>query len=293
MITRRPPHRRAARPSLIPIRMKRVDLHLHTRASDGELSPADLVRTAADARLDIIAITDHDTIGGVAEALAAAAGGPVRVIAGVEVSSRHGEDEIHVLGYHVAPDAASLLAHEAGALGRRQERAREMVRKLQSMGIAVEYEDVLRAAGTDARAIGRPHVARAMVAAGQVRSVGEAFDRFLGDAGSAFVPTELPSVRSAIEMIRDAGGVAVWAHPDPRQFDAAIRDFAEWGLSGVECFRPTTNPSDAKHFRSVARELGLWPSGGSDWHGPYRSRLGDFFIPVEDVQEVVDAGGTG
>lgn len=271
--------------------MQRADLHIHTRASDGELPPAEVVRAAAAGRLDVIAITDHDTIAGLDEALAAAEGGPVRVVTGVEVSSRAGEDEVHVLGYHVRPDAAPLLAHERGALDRRRDRAREMVLRLRELGVSVEYEDVLRAAGEDARAIGRPHVARALVAGGHVRSMGEAFDKYLGDHGSAFVPTPLPSVADAIAMIRASGGVAVWAHPDPAVFEREIHAFAGYGLAGIECFRPNTPPTDAKRYRSVGRELGLFATGGSDWHGPWRSRLGDFFVPLDEVRELLDAAG--
>ena len=273
--------------------MQRADLHLHTRASDGELAPAELVRAAHAGKLDVIAVTDHDTVGGLVEALATAETVPVRVIPGVEISSRHEEAEIHVLGYHIRPDAPSLHAHQNSALGRRQERARDIVRLLRDQGIAIDYEDVLRAAGTDGGAIGRPHVARALLAGGHVGSVGEAFERYLADGALAFVRTELPPVRDAIEMIRAAGGVAVWAHPDPRLFDAAIRTFAEWGLRGVECFRPRTPPPDAKHFHRTARELGLFPTGGSDWHGPFRARLGDFFVTTDRVQELLDLGSSG
>jgi 3',5'-nucleoside bisphosphate phosphatase len=273
--------------------MQRADLHIHTRASDGELSPAALVRAAADGRLDVIAVTDHDTIGGLAEALAAAAGGPVRVIPGVEISSQHEGVEIHVLGYHVAPDAAPLLAHEHSALGRRQERAREMVRILQGQGIAIDYEDVLRAAGTDARAIGRPHVARALLAGGHVRSMGEAFERYLADGGLAFVRTEFPSVRDSIAMIRASGGVAVWAHPGMDVLERFAPAFAEWGMGGIEVFRPNTSPTDGKRIRGVARGLGMFVTGGSDWHGPHRSRLGDFFVPADEVRELLDFAAPG
>lgn len=270
--------------------MQRVDLHIHTRASDGELAPAAVVRAAAEARLDVIAITDHDTIGGLAEALAVAEGGPVRVIPGVEISSTHAGHEVHVLGYHVRPDADAILAHEHGALGRRQERAMEMVRLLQDQGVEIDYEDVLHAAGTDARAIGRPHVARALLKRGQVRSFGEAFERYLADGGLAYVRSHLPTVREAIAMIRDSGGVAVWAHPDPAVFDAEVRTFADWGMWGIECFRPNTPPDLAKRFHRTARELGMHPTGGSDWHGPHRTRLGDYFVDAEQVRALIDAG---
>ncbi len=268
--------------------MQRADLHIHTRASDGEYTPTQVVRAAADARLDYIAITDHDTIDGLAEALAAAEGGPVRVLTGVEVSAQHHGDEVHVLGYHVRPAAEPLLAHQHGALGRRQERARQMVRVLQGQGIAIDYEDVLRAAGTSTRAIGRPHVARALVAGGHVRSMGEAFERYLADGGLAFVPTELPSISQAIEMIRASGGTAVWAHPGQLVFEEYAPLFAQAGLEGIEVFRPNTQAQDGKKMRGVARELGLFVTGGSDWHGPHRARLGDFFVPADDVRELLD-----
>ena len=273
--------------------MQRADLHIHTRASDGELAPADLVRAAAAGKLDYIAVTDHDTIGGLQEALQAAAGGPVRLITGVEVSSQHEGSEVHVLGYHIRPDAEPLLAHQHSALGRRQERAREMVRILQGQGLAIDYEDVLRAAGTDARAIGRPHVARALLAAGHVRSMGEAFERYLADGGLAFVRTEFPSVQDSIEMIRASGGVAVWAHPDLELLDRFAPVFAGWGMSGLETSRPNTHPTDGKRMRALARQLGMFTTGGSDWHGPHRARLGDFFVPADEVRELLDLAPPG
>jgi 3',5'-nucleoside bisphosphate phosphatase len=273
--------------------MKRIDLHIHTHASDGELSPGEVVRAAAAGKLDVIAVTDHDNVGGVAEAQAAAEGTGVRVIAGVELSTRHGDDEVHVLGYFIDPEAPGLVAHQQGAVGRRLERMYGMVRRLQELGLHIEYEDVLEAAGPDARVIARPHVARALVARGQVRSMGEAFDRYLGDAGTAFVRTELPPVRDAIDMIRGAGGIAVWAHPEPEHFDRDIPGFADWGLGGVEIYRPNTPLDDQRRFRRAALSLGLHLTGGSDWHGPHRHRLGDFFVPDADVDGFLAAGIPG
>jgi predicted metal-dependent phosphoesterase TrpH len=273
--------------------MQRADLHIHTRASDGEFTPTQVVRAAAEARLDFIAITDHDTIDGLAEALEAARGGPVRVLTGVEVSAQMDGDEVHVLGYHVHPGAEPLRAHQHGALGRRQERARQMVRVLQGQGIAIDYEDVLRAAGTGGKAIGRPHVARALVAGGHVRSMGEAFDRYLADGGLAFVPTELPAVADAVAMIRASGGVAVWAHPRQEVVESYAPRFAQVGLAGIEVYRPNTNAADGKKMKGIARDLGLFVTGGSDWHGPHRARLGDFFIPADDVRELLDLAPPG
>jgi 3',5'-nucleoside bisphosphate phosphatase len=267
--------------------MQRADLHLHSRASDGELSPVELVRAAVAGRLDVIALTDHDTVAGVPDAVAAAAGTALRVVPGIEMSTLHEGRELHILGYGVDVNAPGILLHQRAAAGRREERAREMVRRLQALGLRVEFEDVLQAAGADARSIGRPHVARALVRNGQVRSMGEAFDRFLADGGTAFVQGDLPATRAAIEAIGAAGGTAVWAHPDRDVLDDFAPTLAGWGLRGLECFRPTTQVDDLRRLRASARGLGLLQSGGSDWHGPHRSSLGDYFVPVDDVRDLL------
>jgi predicted metal-dependent phosphoesterase TrpH len=270
--------------------MKRIDLHIHSHASDGHLSPTAVVDAAAAGGLDVIALTDHDTTAGVAEAVEAARERPLRVITGIEVSARHEDAEIHVLGYFVDPASEALRRHMEGSVSRRTDRMRRMVRKLQEQGVQVEYEDVLREAGPDASSLGRPHLARALLARGQIRTYGEAFDRYLRDGGSGYVVTEFPSVREAIAMIRAAGGVPVWAHPPIELFDQEIRRFASWGLSGVECFRPSTPPAESLFLEGAARSLGLFRTGGSDWHGPHRSRLGDFAVRYEDVRELLEAG---
>lgn len=271
--------------------MKRIDLHLHSHASDGHLSPTALVDAAVAGGLDVIALTDHDTTAGVPEALEAARERPIRVIPGIEVSTRHGGLEFHILGYFVDPASEALVHYQQGSAGRRADRMRRMVRKLQEQGIGVDYEDVVKAAGPEAASIGRPHLARALLAGGHTRTYGEAFDRFLADGGSAFVATEFPTVQEAIGMIRAAGGVAVWAHPPMEAFDREIRTFAEWGLAGVECFRPNTPPSESLLFETAGRELGLFPTGGSDWHGPHRTRLGDYYVRPHEVRELLEVGG--
>lgn len=270
--------------------MKRIDLHIHSRASDGHLTPTAVVDAAVAGKLDVIALTDHDTVAGVREAVEAARERPIRVVPGIEVSTRHADAEIHVLGYFVDPDSDALRVHGEGARTRRMDRAERMVRKLQEQGIPLEYEEVLREAGPDAASIGRPHIARALLAGGHTRYYGQAFDLYLADGKSAFVLTEFPTVREAIDMIHAAGGLAVWAHPPVEIFDREIRLFAGWGLDGVECYRPGTPPAESLLFEAAARSLDLLRSGGSDWHGPHRSRLGDYALREEDVRELLEAG---
>ncbi|HEX5725510.1 MAG TPA: PHP domain-containing protein [Longimicrobiaceae bacterium] len=267
--------------------LKRVDLHIHSHASDGQLPPAGVVRAAVAGRLDVIAITDHDTGSGVREAVEAARGLPVRVIPGIELSTQHDGVELHVLGYHIDPQSDAVQRHQNGAIGRRAERMRQMVHKLQEMGIAVEFEEVVAAAGPEGSSLGRPHLARTLHAKGHTRSVGEAFDKYLKDGGSAFVSTPFPGVREAIDLVHAAGGVAVWAHPPLEVFDREIRAFAAWGLDGVECYRPNTPPVESHLFETAAHALGLLTTGGSDWHGPHRGRLGDFAVREQDVQQLL------
>lgn len=271
--------------------LKRIDLHVHSHASDGQLSPSAVVRAAVQGRLDVLALTDHDTVAGLPEAIAAAAGQSLTFIPGIELSTHHGPHEIHVLGYFVDPAAPSLHRHQASAGERRAGRMREMVRKLQDQGIGVEMDDVLRVAGPEAASLGRPHLARALQQRGFTRSVGEAFDLYLKDGGSAFVPTAFPSVREAIDAIREAGGVSVWAHPELEVFDREVRTFASWGLNGIECYRPNTPPVESQLFETAARTLGLFRTGGSDWHGPFKNKLGDWAIRWDEVRELLESRG--
>ena len=268
----------------------KLDLHLHSHASDGQLSPAAVAEAAVAGGLDVIALTDHDTAAGVHEAQEAGREMGLRVIPGIEVSTRHGDDEVHILGYFIDPDSTAIRGHQQDSATRRQDRMRRMVGKLQDLGLGVQYEDVVEAAGPDARSLGRPHLARALLSGGHTRWYGEAFERYIGNSGLAMVATDFPGVREAFDMIHAAGGVAVWAHPEIPVFDREIKRFVEWGLSGVECFRPTTLPADSLFLETVARELGLFPTGGSDWHSPFRNRLGDFFVTERDVSGLLAVG---
>ncbi|HEX6940019.1 MAG TPA: PHP domain-containing protein [Longimicrobiales bacterium] len=266
----------------------RIDLHVHSTASDGSLSPAEVVSAAQAGGLDLIALTDHDTTAGVADALAAA-DGRLAVIAGIEVSSTYGGEELHILGYFVAPDHPELERYAGQAIARREERMHGMIRRLQELGVRLSYEDVLAGAGTGP--VGRPHLARALVHAGHVRSVQEAFDRFLADGGPAFLPTELLTPREAIDLIHAAGGVAVWAHPPLDVLDRELDHLVAWGLEGIECYRPMNTPSQIRRLEVAARSRGLLTTGGSDWHGAWAGPLGTFHLPRDPVATLLELGG--
>jgi 3',5'-nucleoside bisphosphate phosphatase len=267
----------------------KLDLHLHSTVSDGRLSPTALIEAAVAAGLDVVALTDHDTSAGLPEARAAAAGSSLLVVPGIEVSTRHGAQDLHILGYWIDPAHPAILDHQEVAGRRRSDRMRRMVDKLQRMHIEIEFEDVVAAAGPGARVLGRPHLARALLAGGHVRFYGEAFDRYLHDGGPAFVLEAFPSVAEAIELIHRAGGLAVWAHPPRDVFETEFRDFVGAGLDGVECLRPGTPPADSQYFEGMARAAGLLVTGGSDWHGPGYSQLGDFIVRDREIPEFLAA----
>jgi 3',5'-nucleoside bisphosphate phosphatase len=270
----------------------KIDLHLHSHISDGDLSPAALVSAAVGAGLDVIALTDHDTAAGVDEALAAALDLPVTVIPGIEISTCTPPHELHVLGYWIDPKSPSILAHQASAAIRRAERMERMVARMVELGVPVTMEEVRRAAGPEARTLGRPHLARALLAGGFTRSFADAFNRFIGDGGPAFVSQDFPSPQAAITAIHDGGGVAVWAHPPLDIVDALLPRFVEWGLDGVECYRPNLTPGDVDRLQRLARQHSLFTTGGSDWHGPRRHfELGEFNLNPQQLVELLAIGG--
>jgi 3',5'-nucleoside bisphosphate phosphatase len=268
----------------------KVDLHLHTTASDGSLSPSAIVWAARAGGLHVIAITDHDTVAGVAEAQAALPDA-LHVIPGVELSTTLDGAELHILGYFIDPTDEKLVAHAEHALTARRTRVLRMLELLRKYNVHVTLEDVLAAAEGSPRVLGRPHIARALFKKGYVQTPAEAFDRFLGDAGPCFLPTELLHPRDAISIIKAAGGVAVWAHP---RFDIIERELPrmlEWGLRGLECYRPRASPDDVIVMQARAASNKLMLSGGSDWHGTWHGRVGDFFVESEDIAPLLEIGG--
>lgn len=249
----------------------RIDLHAHTNVSDGTLSPAQLVELAAREGLRALAVTDHDHVGGLAEAREAGARLGVEVVAGIELSVTHPSGEFHLLGYLFDDQDPALLRELEDLRNHRAGRAARIVERLRAQGVDVALEDVAREASAQAGgSIGRPHVARALMRKGLVRSVEEAFDRWLADGKPAAVPKRKMEAREAIRMLHAAGGVAVLAHPvtlAPEARDRVVRDLAALGLDGVEVVHSKHGPEDAQRFRDLARELGLAATGGSDFHG--------------------------
>ncbi|HUF50810.1 MAG TPA: PHP domain-containing protein [Longimicrobiales bacterium] len=268
----------------------RIDLHIHSTASDGSLLPAAVVAAARTGRLHVIAIADHDTLAAILPAQAAGAG-TVHVVPAVELSTHHDGSELHMLGYYVDPHNAALVDYGARASTAREARMREMIERLGNDGIQVSFDEVLAAAGPKPESIGRPHLARALAQRGYVNSVSEAFDRYIGDHAPAFVPNRLISPAEAIVLIHDAGGVAVWAHPRPDLLEPQLPRFVEWGMDGVECYRPRIAHPDAERIAGIARAHNLFVTGGSDWHGEWQGRLGDFALERDDVADFLERGG--
>lgn len=257
-----------------------VDLHMHSTASDGSRSPSDVVRAAHAASLAAIALTDHDTVAGLAEAQQAGAELGVRIVNGVELSAVEGENETHLLGLHLA-DVGTLDRGLAELRDMRARRGARIVERLQALGVQVTLDDVLAQAGGGA--LGRPHVARALVADGWATDVRDAFDRYLGAGRPAYVAKDQLGMREAIAMVHAAGGLAVLAHPGGGTTRARLETLAALGMDGVEVKHPSHSPGDITRLRTMTEQLGLVVSGGSDWHGaPDGPRtIGMMHVPPE------------
>jgi len=270
----------------------RLDLHIHTTASDGSWSPEAVVRAAAKGGLDVIAITDHDTTAGFERAHAVGCEVDVQVVPGIEVSSTFQGRDIHVLGYFFAPDSPEILEHSERARTRREERMREMLALLGKQGIDLSYEAVETAAGPDRVVIGRPHLAKALVDAGHAPSVPDTFINLIGDDSPAFVPMALLEPVGAVELILAAGGVPIWAHPPGDMVDTLLPSLIRAGLRGLEVYRPRNRRTQVLRYEAICRTSALLMSGGSDWHTPDAgSELGDFHISADEIAGLLEAGG--
>jgi 3',5'-nucleoside bisphosphate phosphatase len=241
-----------------------VDLHVHSTASDGTRPPDDVVREAKRIGLSAIALTDHDTLDGIAAATETGAALGVRVVPGIELSAVEADAETHILGLHLS-DARQLDAQLVSLRDMRRGRAERIVLRLNDLGVRIEMAAVLEQAGGGA--IGRPHVARAMIAEGWAVDFRDAFDRYLGSGRPAYVAKERLSASDAIGAIHRAGGLAVLAHPAQSGTRERIEAFARAGIDGVEVRHPSHSPEDVARLTALVDFFGLVPSGGSDWHG--------------------------
>ncbi len=241
-----------------------ADLHFHSTFSDGVETPAALVARAVAAGLSVAALTDHDAVHGVGAFVSAAAGTGLVAAGGAELSVDEAEEDVHVLGLFVDAEEPSLLARLAYLREVRDQRGEAMVARLASLGIALDLEEIREAAGVGA--LGRPHVARALVARGVVASVEEAFRAYLGEGAPAFVPKAKWGLRGAIEAVRRAGGLAVLAHPVwYADVPGLLRKGRDRGLDGVEVFHPDNDGREEELLRE-AGDLGLLVTAGSDFH---------------------------
>jgi predicted metal-dependent phosphoesterase TrpH len=264
-----------------------IDLHLHTTASDGRLSPADLVDRAAQAGLTTIAVTDHDTVQSVDEVTRLAAGRGIRVVPGIEITAVDGGRDVHMLAYFIDHADEALGAFLAKQRGRREERVREIGRRLASLGAPVDVDALLeRARRKPGTAIGRPWLARALVRAGQADSVADAFDRWLGQGKPAFVPRLGPSPFDVLGLVHAAGGVVSFAHPGVTQRDHLLAPLADAGLDAIEVHHSDHSPDVRERYRAMAASLGVATSGGSDFHGfgDTRAALGLVALPPHEFQ---------
>ena len=268
----------------------RIDLHTHSTASDGTDAPAQLVRNAAAAGLDVVALTDHDTTRGYAEAIAALPEG-LTLVTGAELSCRIDGISMHMLAYLFDPDEPALLAERELVRDDRVPRAQGMVGKLNELGVAVTWEQVLRIAGEGS--VGRPHVATALVELGVVPTVGDAFtEDWLADGGRAFVEKHETDPFEAIRLVRAAGGVTVFAHPAASKRgrtvpEAVIAEMAAAGLDGIEVDHMDHDPDTRARLRGLAKELGFFATGSSDYHGSRKTCvLGEYTTDPEVYGEI-------
>lgn len=257
--------------------MHTIDLHAHSDRSDGALAPQDLVARGAVRGLSVLALTDHDTVAGISDARAAARDHGIALIAGVEMSVSWGAVTVHVLGLRIDPSAAALLDGLAGIRARRRERAKEIARRLERDGIPDALDGAL-ARAADEESVGRVHFARHLVAAGAAKDVRSAFRRYLGTGGSAYVRTRWAALEDAIGWIKEAGGIAVLAHPGrlglrPARLHALCAQFKALGGEALEVISASHTAADIARMAWLARELDLSASAGSDFHAAGESWL--------------------
>ncbi len=254
--------------------MNLIDLHIHTTASDGTDSPALVVRKAHELGLSAVAVTDHDTVSGCAEAAAEGQKLGLEVVPGLELSSRYGRT-IHILGYFVRTNSPVLTRTLDGIVAERDARNRKMASLMAADGIPVDYDEMLQRFGS---VIGRPNFGQLLVELGKAESVQDAFDRYIEKGQRYYLPRKMLSIERSVEVIREAGGVPVLAHPfQYRLEESALRQLIEHcmnhGLLGLECRYSLYDEEQSQYLLALAREYGLVPTGGSDYHGSNKPHI--------------------
>ena len=272
-----------------------LELHCHTTYSDGTLTPAELVNKAVNAGVKALAITDHDTVAGWNDARIAAESHNLEIVPGLELSTVHNDRSLHILGFY--PDAEKIHAPLQERLDGRKRRAQEMVKKLAELGYPVELPEM-----PGNMAPGRPHIATALVKAGHVSSSREAFDKWLGDDGPAYVHYEKFSISDGINLLKSCGAVPVWAHPylfRGVDVETTLKELVEAGLMGVEVYHPTHTPKQTETLKKWCTEYNLIMTGGSDYHGPApdfkaseATTLNMLHIPLELLEILKQAAST-
>jgi len=263
-----------------------ADLHLHTNFSDGTYTPEQLAERASESKLAAVALTDHDTVEGCARMAAACARAGLEFIPATELTAEVDGNELHLLGYFVDTQNPRLLAEMSRFQRVRQNRIREMVARLNQLNIPLESDAVFAVA--NCRSPGRPHVARALVMGGFCANLDEAFERFLKKTRPAWVPKFKMSALEAIELIHQADGLAVMAHPGLNRADEIIPALVRAGLDGLECFHTKHTPAVGEHYVRLAKEFGLLITGGSDCHGLSKGKplIGTIKLPYEYVEHL-------
>jgi predicted metal-dependent phosphoesterase TrpH len=273
--------------------MKFADLHLHTNFSDGTFTPEELVLQAQKAGLACIAVTDHDSVEACARAAAACAAVNMEFIPGTELTAEQDDTELHVLGYFLDTNNKKLLAEIARFQIVRQNRIHEMVARINEMGVPLQAESVFALA--NCKSPGRPHVARAMAKEGLVRNLDEAFERFLKKGRPAWVPKSKISALDAIELVHQAGGLAIMAHPGLNRTDNVIPGLVDSGLDGIECFHTKHSTAMSERYLEIADKYHLLVTGGSDCHGFSKGKplIGTVRLPYDHVGKMKERKNAG
>jgi 3',5'-nucleoside bisphosphate phosphatase len=266
--------------------MKFADLHLHTQFSDGTFTPEELAGHGASLGFAALALTDHDTVEGCARMAAACAVAGIEFIVGTELTAEHEDTEVHILGYFLDPENRTLLAEIARFQVVRQRRIHEMVVRLNEVNVPLEVESVFALA--NCKSPGRPHVARALVKEKLIGNLDEAFEKYLKKGRPAWVPKTKVSALESIELIHQAGGLAVMAHPGLNRTDEIIPALVDAGLDGIECFHTRHSTAMSERYLEIAEKFNLLVTGGSDCHGFSKGKplIGGIKLPYEHIAKM-------